>query len=145
SQFDLRHRVVFTYSWAVPWMKNAGNPFLRHALGGWNLSGITSFRTGFPVTLDAGTRRAISPIPVIGGGAQVRPNATGPVTIAWKPAGSEGSPVGRNTDPIQAISAYAASLGLSQPLLGNFGGLGRNVFRLNGERNFSWNVFKNFD
>jgi hypothetical protein len=29
-------------------------------------------------------------------------------------------------------------------LLGNFGNMGRGVLRLNGERNFDWNVCKNF-
>lgn len=144
SQFDLRHRLVLTQSWALPWFKTSNNPFLHHALGGWTFSGITSFRTGFPVTLDAGARRGISPIANIGGGAQVRPNATGPVNISWIPSGAAGAPVGLTTDPVQRISAYAAGLGLSQPLLGNFGGLGRNNLRLNGERNFDWNVSKNF-
>jgi hypothetical protein len=145
SQFDLRHRLVLTQSWALPWFKTANNAFLRHTLGGWNFAGITSFRTGFPVTLDAGGRRGISPIANIGGGAQVRPNATGPVNINWVPAGSAGAPIGLTTGQVQNISAYAASLGLSQPLLGNFGGLGRNSLRLNGERDFTWNVSKNFN
>ncbi len=42
------------------------------------------------------------------------------------------------------VSTYATSLGLSQPLLGNFGNLGRNVLRLNREQNFNWNVYKKF-
>ncbi|MBI1896959.1 MAG: hypothetical protein HYZ57_17345, partial [Acidobacteria bacterium] len=42
------------------------------------------------------------------------------------------------------ISTYAASLGLSQPLIGNVGNLGRNVHRLNGFVNFDWNVYKDF-
>ena len=145
SQFDLRHRIVITHSWAVPWLKNADNPFLRYALGGWNFAGFTTFRTGFPVTLDAGGRRGITVIPNIGGGAQVRPNAAGPVTVNWRPLNSQSAPQGLNSDPIQTISSYAASLGLSQPLLGNFGTLGRNSLRLNGERDFTWNVYKNFD
>ncbi len=49
-----------------------------------------------------------------------------------------------NADPVQRISSYAAGLGLSQPLLGNFGNLGRNTFRLNGERNFNLNIGKSF-
>jgi hypothetical protein len=144
SQFDIRHRVVITHNWELPWFKNASNPWLKHTLGGWGFSGITSFRTGFPTTLEAGVRRGISPIPNIGGGAQVRPNATGPLSsIDFRPAGSAGAPSGTtNPDGAQAISAFAARLGLTQPLLGNFGNLGRGVFRLNGERNFDWNVYK---
>jgi hypothetical protein len=81
---------------------------------------------------------------VLGGGAQIRPNVAGPVNFEPRPSGSAGSPFGLNTDPLQRISAYAQSLGLSQPLLGNFGTMGRNVLRLNGERNFDWNIYKNF-
>lgn len=144
SQFDLRHRVVITHVWSLPWFKDANNGFLKHALGGWNFAGITSFRTGFPVTLDAGARRGITVIPNIGGGGAVRPNLTGPVEVDWRPAGSAGAPTGLTTGQVQNLSAYAASLGLSQPLLGNFGQMGRNVLRLNGERNFDWNIYKKF-
>jgi hypothetical protein len=145
SQFDLRQRLVLMHHWELPWGKSASSRFVRSVVAGWAFAGITTFRGGFPVTLDAGVRRGLSPIPVIGGGGQVRPNAAGPVNIAWKPSGSAGSPQGTaNPDGVQEVSAYAVSLGLSQPLLGNFGNLGRNTLRLNGERNFDWNVFKNF-
>jgi hypothetical protein len=146
SQFDLRGRLVLAHSWALPWLKDSSNPILKHALGGWNFAGITTFRTGFPVTLDAGGRRGITLIPLVGGSGtgQIRPNATGPLTIDWIPTGAAGSPNALNSDPTVRISSYAERLGLSQPLLGNFGNLGRNTFRLNGERNFDWNVFKNF-
>jgi hypothetical protein len=145
SQFDLRGRLVLAHSWALPWLKDSSNPVLKHVLGGWNFAGITTFRTGFPVTLDAGGRRGITLIPLVGGSGtgQIRPNAAGPVSINWIPTGAAGAPQGVNTDVVP-ISSYAASLGLSQPLLGNFGNLGRNGLRLNGERNFDWNVFKNF-
>jgi outer membrane receptor protein involved in Fe transport len=145
SQFDIRQRLVLTHIWSLPWLKNASNPFLRHILGGWNFAGITTFRTGFPVTLDAGGRRGIDPLTVLGGGAAIRPNVVGPVAVNWVPTGSAGAPQGTvNPDGVSPISSYANSLGLSQPLLGNFGTLGRNALRLNGERNFNWNVYKQF-
>lgn len=144
SQFDLRQRFVVTHVWQMPWGVRSSNWTVRTLLAGWSFAGITSFRSGFPVTLDAGTRRGIAPIPVLGGGGQVRPNASGPVDFRPQPAGSAGAPNGLHGDPAQRISTYAAALGLSQPLLGNFGNLGRNTLRLNGETNFNWNVFKNF-
>ncbi len=140
SQFDLRQRLVISHVWQMPWGRGSSNWFVRSVAAGWSFAGITSFRSGFPVTLDAGPRLGLNPLTVIGGGAQVRPNAAGPVNFEPKPAGSAGSPAGSTG----GISNYATSLGLSQPLLGNFGGLGRNVLRLNGERNFDWNVYKNF-
>jgi hypothetical protein len=144
SQFDLRQRLVITHTWEPRLFASSGR-LARALLGGWGFSGITSFRSGFPTTLDVGSRRGIaSPITVLGGGAQVRPNASGPVNFEPRPSGSAGAPNGLNTDSVQTISAYAASIGLSQPLLGNFGTMGRNVLRLNGERNFDWNFYKSF-
>ncbi len=146
SQYDLRQRVVITHSWTMPFFKNS-NALTKALLSDWVFSGITSFRTGFPVTLETGARRGISPITNIGAASsnpQVRPNVAGPVEVDWKPSLSAGAPSGLNSDPVQRISAYAASLGLSQPLLGNFGTMGRNVLRLNGERNFNWTIGKAF-
>ncbi len=145
SQFDLRHRLVISHTWELPFFKTSSSSFLKAALGGWAFSGATSFRSGFPVNLAAGARRALTPSTVIGGGANVRPNVLGPVNIKWQPSGSAGAPDGTaRPDGVQSVSTYATSLGLSQPLLGNFGNLGRNVLRLNGEQNFNWNVYKRF-
>ncbi len=144
SQFDLQQRLVISHAWEPTWGRNASNRFVRHSISGWGFSGITSFRTGFPVTFLAGARRGIAdPISLFGGGGNIRANVTGPVTFDPKPAGSAGAPFG-TTPGVQAISTYATSIGLSQPLLGNIGNLGRNAHRLNGERNFNWNVYKNF-
>lgn len=143
SQFDLRQRLVITHQWTPKWFQSSSNWAVRNLVGNWGFSGITSFRSGFPVTLDSGARRSLSPLTVIGGGAQVRPNVAGPIEVNWRPAGSAGAPFGlAQPDGVQNISTYATSLGLSQPLLGNFGGMGRNILRLNGERNFDWNIYK---
>lgn len=144
AQFDLRQRAVITYTWEPGWFKGASNWATRNLVGNWGFAGITSFRSGFPVTQEAGVRRGLNPLTVIGGGGAVRPNAAGAVNFNPLPAGSAGAPFGLNNDGTQRISAYAESLGLSQPLLGNFGALGRNVLRLNGEKNFDFNVYKNF-
>ncbi|MCC6538068.1 MAG: TonB-dependent receptor [Bryobacterales bacterium] len=145
SQFDLRSRFVITHSWEPGWFKSASNGLVRTLAGGWGFGGITSFRSGFPVTLGVGARRGITPTTLLGGGGAVRPNIAGPITnFDPRPAGSAGAPFGRDTDPISPVSLYAKSLGLSQPLLGNFGSMGRNILRLNGERNFDWSVYKNF-
>ncbi|MGH9854177.1 MAG: hypothetical protein ACREBD_30405, partial [Blastocatellia bacterium] len=145
SQFDLTHRLVIVHQWEPQWFRGSGSWLMRNLVGNWGFSGITSFRSGFPATLEAGARRGLSPLTVIGGGGAVRPNVAGPVDFNPKPAGSAGAPSGLNSDPLTRVATYADSLGLSQPLLGNFGTLGRNVFRLNGERNFDCNVYKNFN
>lgn len=144
SQFDVRHRFVLVHLWEPTWGSGIGNGFLRALVHGWGFSGISSFRSGFPVSFESGTRRGIGNLSLIGyGAAPVRVNASGPFDFDPQPFGAAGSPNGLNTD-VQPISTYAASLGLSQPLLGNFGSLGRNTHRLNGQKNFDWNVYKNF-
>lgn len=147
SQFDLRHTFVVTHTYELPWLKNAQNRLVRGALGGWAFAGISSYRTGFPVNIYAGSRLGLTdPVIDLGTGNAVdRPNVSGAITnFKPEPSGSAGAPSGTITSNGGTISAYANSLGLSQPLLGNFGNLGRNVLRLNGQLNFDWNMYKNF-
>ena len=55
SIFDTRHRFVVSYSWDLPLGKGRrflshANPIVTYALGGWQLSGITSASSGRPFT-----------------------------------------------------------------------------------------------
>ncbi len=143
SQFDLPQRLVFTHVWELPFGRDLSSVFLRKLASGWGVSGISSYRSGFPVTFEAGARRGIQPIAITGvTGGVMRVDAVGPFSFQPEPAGSAGTPTGLNTD-VQPISKYAAALGLSQPLLGNFGTLGRNTHRLNAAPSFDWGVSKN--
>ncbi len=45
ADFDIRHRVVLSYFYDLPWMKD------NRWLGGWSFSGITSLQTGVPMIL----------------------------------------------------------------------------------------------
>jgi hypothetical protein len=145
SQFDVNQRLVITHRWEPTWGSGVSSPVLRHLVRGWGFSGISSFRSGFPVTFEAGGRRGITPLSFTGSGTgqPVRPNAAGPFKFDPIPSGRAGAPNTLNAD-IQPISTFAANLGLSQPLLGNFGTLGRNTHRLNGAKNFDWTISKNF-
>jgi hypothetical protein len=147
SGFDVPHRVVLTHVWELPFGKSIANPVLGRLVRGWGMSGISSWRSGFPITLEAGPRLNVPNISAITVGGAMRPNATGAVNFQPVPAGSAGAPNGLNADPVagRRIATYAQSLGLSQPLLGNFGGLGRNVNRINGMAQFDWNAYKRFE
>jgi hypothetical protein len=146
SQFDVRHRLVIAHVWEPTFFRSSSNPFLRHALGGWGVSGISSYRTGFPVTFEAGSRFNLAPISIIGSAAApVRVNAAGPFEFNPVPTGSANAPSTVTGPAAQGgISSYAASIGLSQPLLGNFGTLGRNTHRLDDSPSFDLNAYKNF-
>jgi hypothetical protein len=50
SDFDIRHRFVLSPIWQTPWFKS-GRGFLTQALGGWNISGIFTARTGTPFSV----------------------------------------------------------------------------------------------
>jgi hypothetical protein len=47
SAFDMTHNFVASYRYAIPFSR----PRWQSAFGGWEISGITRFSTGFPVTL----------------------------------------------------------------------------------------------
>lgn len=149
SQFDLRHTLVVSHNYTLPFFTHSSNALLKQVLGGWSFAGISSYRSGFPVNIFAGPRLGLTDsIAALGGAAGVdRPNVAGPITnFNPMPAGSPGNPSSLGLVAVNGvkISAYAAGLGLSQPLLGNFGSLGRNVLRLNGQNNFDWDIYKNF-
>jgi hypothetical protein len=50
SLFDRTHRAVFTYVYRTPWFKEQRG-FIGHALGGWEISGVTTFESGVPFTV----------------------------------------------------------------------------------------------
>ncbi len=49
SEFDARHRIVFSYYWELPFHKYSGG--MGKVLNGWALSGITTYQTGFPIRI----------------------------------------------------------------------------------------------
>jgi Carboxypeptidase regulatory-like domain len=51
SNFDARHRIVFSYYWELPFRNHSG--FTGKVLDGWSLSGITTFQTGFPIRIQS--------------------------------------------------------------------------------------------
>ncbi len=148
SQFDLRHTLSISHTWEMPFFRGSQNRFLRAGLGGWSFSGISTYHSGYPMNVYAGGVLGLSdPLQYLGNvtGAITRPNVAGPITgFDPQPAGSPGAPSGTSLVNGVNVSKYAQSLGLSQPLIGNFGTLGRNVLRLNGQTNFDWNIYKNF-
>jgi hypothetical protein len=59
ASFDRHHAFVTTYSYQVPFLKGgssfASNPVVKGIFSGWQLSGITRFQTGAPLTVTANT------------------------------------------------------------------------------------------
>jgi outer membrane receptor protein involved in Fe transport len=143
SFWDRTHRAVFTYYYELPLMQSQQGRIGR-LLGGWALSGITTFESGVPYTVLNG-----QDADGLGGATYDRPD--------FNPAGRKGvravpsntSPTGyRNPDagnaPIDPREAryigISANNGITATRPGN---LGRNSERAPGIRNFDVSVIKN--
>jgi len=106
--FDVRHRFVLSGLWNLPGLKE--QPVLvRYILGGWQLSGILTFQTGFPLTAREPTDRSLRALRADRPDQVCNPD-TGPKTVQeWFatecfvrlppriPGGQRSGTAGRNT------------------------------------------------
>ncbi|MFY9555038.1 MAG: carboxypeptidase regulatory-like domain-containing protein [Blastocatellia bacterium] len=137
SDYDRTHRLVISYIWDIPGFREG---MLHNVLGGWQLSGVSSFQSGAPFTIINGFDR----------------NADGLSTADRPDVGNPNAP--HNT---RAIVASTCSTGFRNPDTGacvtpndvyvvqgtglpNAKTLGRNTERSNWTKNFDLNVFKVF-
>jgi hypothetical protein len=51
AAWDIRHVLMFNYIYDLPFGKSSSNAFVRNVVAGWQISGITRFETGPPVTV----------------------------------------------------------------------------------------------
>lgn len=127
--FDRRHDFNANYIYALPFFAHS-NDFVRTAIGGWTISGITVIDTGIPVRVTYNGTDKLG----LGGGTTNRPNLTGKVSypktrLAWfdKTAFS---------DPLAPWEGGTA--------LSGFGNAGRDSVVLPGRFNFNLSLFKTF-
>jgi hypothetical protein len=121
SDFDVRHSLTVSGLWDLPLFRNRKD-FLGKALGGWQLSGISTWHTGFPWTPKTGRCVNSSPIPII---CPVRPE--GYLGGAIEDDSNEAFI--RGVVPANRFVTTPAGAPVSRP------GIGRNSFR--GPRYFS--------
>ncbi|MEN3326060.1 MAG: hypothetical protein V7638_867 [Acidobacteriota bacterium] len=127
SNFDVRHRLSLSYSYALPF-KKPGDGLVANLVNGWETFGIVTLQSGRPFTVallseidNSGTGRSI-----LGFGANDRPNVVGngelqsPTTGQWF-----------NT------AAFAF------PAPGTFGNAGRNILEGPGYQNVNMSILKN--
>jgi outer membrane receptor protein involved in Fe transport len=129
SDFDVDHRFVASYVYNLPFGR--GKHFLGNAskaldmaLGGWELSGITTFQTGFPYSIDCTDLSGI-----LDSQAQ-RCNRVPGVSI---------TPAQRTT------ATWINTAAFSQPPIGVYGNTGRGILRQPGINNWDVGFFKNFN
>lgn len=121
SDFDVKHALNISGLWDLPLFRNRKD-FLGKALGGWQLSGITSWHTGFPWTPKTGRCVNTTAIPII---CPVRPTGYrgGAITDTSNDAFING------IVPANLFTVTPPGVNFSRP------GIGRNSFR--GPRYFS--------
>jgi hypothetical protein len=128
SNFDLRHRMSYSYTWDLPFGREGGrlknlSPVADAFLGGWQFSGIVSLQTGQPITPGAPGDRAN-----IGAGGQ-RPNAIANPNLPRS-----------QRDPSRWFNPAAYTLAE----LYTFGNAARNSIEGPGVNNFDLSLSKNF-
>ncbi|MFN7939381.1 MAG: TonB-dependent receptor [Bryobacteraceae bacterium] len=123
SDFDRAHIVVISYVYELPFFKSAMKP-LRATLGGWQISGFSSFQSGLPASVTVpGDPAGVS------GGAPQRPNVLGSAVLSR----------GERTE-----TRYFNTAAFATPAAGTFGGAGRNIIRQPGTNNFDFTLAKHF-
>ncbi len=121
ANWDVRHRFVGSFTYALPFLLNSSHSLVKQALGGWQTNGIVTVQSGFPFSIVSNGDPANT------GRSNERPNVAGP------------------------ISTNCGSGTLSNCIQGNFspatyayGNLGRNVLFGPGLYNVDFSAFKNF-
>jgi Carboxypeptidase regulatory-like domain len=124
SVFDSTNRFVASYVWDLPGLKGS-NGFVRHTFGNWELSGIFSAQSGFPITVQAG--QDISRSGLGGdraqylGGDQYASGACG----------------------VRCVT-YLNQAAFELPVIGTFGNIGKATVRAPNSWNWDVSIMKNF-
>jgi hypothetical protein len=121
SDYDRRQMLILSYVYDIP-TPTSWSKALRYTLGGWTISGISSFQSGVPrnITL-SGDNAGI-------GGGFYRPDLIAEPNL----------PAGERTQ-----ERYFNPDAFAQPAPGKFGNAARNVVRGAGINNWDLAVFKN--
>jgi hypothetical protein len=140
SSLNRTQVLQLNYVYDMPFFRNASNGAVRGALGGWELSGITSFFTGEPVDFDCGISGLSSGI-----GEGIRCNTVGKLQIQKSTIDDpEFGPTPGWFNP-GAIAQPNLSQLYSNGEPGMFGYMGRNVLTGPGRNNWDMALLKNFE
>jgi hypothetical protein len=131
SLFDVRQRLVFSWIYALPFGK--GKSFLKGGgitdalLGGWQINGITSFQSGFPLTPITG-----EPISGADAGSLIATDRPNRVCDGNLPVGQRTPERWFDTSCFPANNA------------GEFGNSGRGIITSPGIKDWDLSLFKDF-
>jgi hypothetical protein len=163
SDFDIRHRLTVSLTYAIPGRKGFGQ--MRE---GWEINSIITLESPqYWGPMDMGTDAAgVGPLPVSppanspirwsfygktsdfksqkGAGIPYFKGATNP-TCEARAVAVDGGPVGPSNASLNLFGCYAnGNSVMLPPPLGQFGNMGRNMFQDTGFKNFDFSLAKNF-
>jgi hypothetical protein len=58
ASWSIPHRFVASYMYDIPFFRQSQQALLRYALGGWQITGVTTIQSGIPINVTIGTDRA---------------------------------------------------------------------------------------
>jgi hypothetical protein len=126
SDFDRRHVFVTSYVWQLPQLAKAAR-LVRGVAGNWQLSGVISASTGWPITIAAGQDRSQSGI--------------GQDRATLVKSDAYGGNACRSIAPcVNYLDPQAFAL----PALGTFGNVGKGRFRAPGVADWDISASKDF-
>jgi len=146
ADFDTRHRFIGSFNWDLPMFKKSDNGFLRHALGGWAISGIVNIRSGQPFSIFDCSLAVFEVCP------RLVPTSAIPNRVSSNPAGT-GQPnefrlidlssqtPGNYSNPTVFYPPFGIALSEFGPFPANM--TKRNQFRGPGFWNMDFALFKN--
>ncbi len=127
SGFDRTHMLNIDYVYQLPLLgTKTGNTFGRVLLNGWQVSGMTRFWSGFPVSVPSGTGNPGTLGGGINGGVRADYISGQPLYPAAKTR-------------LEWFNPFA----FAYPVNGSLGSTGRNIIRRPGINNWNFSVFKN--
>jgi len=120
ANWDVPNRFVVSWVYEPPFFKSSPNKFLKYALSGWQITGITTLQSGIPANITFAADRAN-----IGIAGLQRPNLVGAVPeLNCQPNTGGTTPVEQR----QLINCYDPSA-FVLPDQFTFGNAGRNILR----------------
>ena len=119
---DVAHVGLVNFVYDLPIYRNTKNRMAKTFLGGWQLSGIVTMMTGFPLNITLGGAQGSNGLAT----GTNRPNYSGNITYP------------------ETRLAWFSTSSFSLPAVGAWGNLGHGVIRGPGRNNWNLSIFKSF-